>query len=58
LNLKRGDSVSVLVFNHTTGKLILVSQLRYATYMKTKSRTIAAIAEMMALMKYLKNSTA
>ncbi len=47
LNLERGDSVSVLVFNHTTEKLILVSQFRYATYMKTKSWTIEAIAGMM-----------
>jgi nudix-type nucleoside diphosphatase (YffH/AdpP family) len=47
LNLERGDSVSALVFNHTTEKLILVSLFRYATYMKTKSWTIEAIAGMM-----------
>lgn len=46
LNLERGDSVSVLVFNQTTEKLILVSQFRYATYPKTDGWTIEAIAGM------------
>jgi len=46
LNLERGDSVSVLVFNQTTDKLILVSQFRYATYPKTDGWTIEAIAGM------------
>ena len=47
LNLERGDSVSVLVFNQTTEKLILVSQFRYATYPKTDGWTIEAIAGML-----------
>jgi nudix-type nucleoside diphosphatase (YffH/AdpP family) len=46
LNLERGDSVSVLIFNQTTEKLILVSQFRYATYPKTDGWTIEAIAGM------------
>jgi nudix-type nucleoside diphosphatase (YffH/AdpP family) len=46
LNLERGDSVSVLVYNQTTEKLILVSQFRYATYPKTDGWTIEAIAGM------------
>lgn len=46
LNLERGYSVSVLVFNQTTDKLILVSQFRYATYPKTDGWTIEAIAGM------------
>ena len=46
LNLERGYSVSVLVFNQTTEKLILVSQFRYATYPKTDGWTIEAIAGM------------
>jgi nudix-type nucleoside diphosphatase (YffH/AdpP family) len=46
LNLERGDSVAVLVFNHNTGKLILVSQFRYPTYQNKHGWTLEAIAGM------------
>ena len=46
LNLQRGDSVAVLVFNQTTDKLILVSQFRYPTYQNNHGWTIEAIAGM------------
>jgi ADP-ribose pyrophosphatase len=46
LNLERGDSVAVLVFNQNTGKLILVSQFRYPTYQNQDGWTIEAIAGM------------
>jgi len=46
LNLERGDSVAVLIFNQDTGKLILVSQFRYPTYQNKHSWTIEAIAGM------------
>ena len=46
LNLERGDSVAVLVFNKNTGKLILVSQFRYPTYQNKHGWTIEAIAGM------------
>jgi ADP-ribose pyrophosphatase len=46
LNLERGDSVAVLVFNQNTGKLILVSQFRYPTYQNQHGWTIEAIAGM------------
>jgi len=46
LNLERGDSVAVLVLNHNTGKLILVSQFRYPTYQNKHGWTIEAIAGM------------
>ena len=46
LNLERGNSVAVLVFNKTTGKLILVSQFRYPTYDNKHGWTIEAIAGM------------
>jgi len=46
LNLERGDSVAVLIFNQDTGKLILVSQFRYPTHQNKHSWTIEAIAGM------------
>ena len=46
LNLERGDSVAVLIFNQNTGKLILVSQFRYPTYQNKHGWTIEAIAGM------------
>ncbi len=46
LNLERGDSVAVLVFNQTTGKLILVSQFRYPTYQNKDGWTIEILAGM------------
>lgn len=46
LNLERGDSVAVLIFNQTTRKLILVSQFRYPTYQNKHGWTIEAIAGM------------
>lgn len=46
LNLERGDSVAVLVFNQTANKLILVSQFRYPTYQNRHGWTIEAIAGM------------
>jgi ADP-ribose pyrophosphatase len=46
LNLERGDSVAVLVFNQNTGKLVLVSQFRYPTYQNQEGWTIEAIAGM------------
>ena len=46
LNLERGDSVAVLIFNQDTGKLILVSQFRYPTYQNKHGWTIEAIAGM------------
>ena len=46
LNIERGDSVAVLVFNQDTGKLILVSQFRYPTYQNNHGWTIEAIAGM------------
>ena len=46
LNLERGDSVAVLVFNQNTEKLILVSQFRYPTYQNQDGWTIEAIAGM------------
>ena len=46
LNLERGDSVAVLVFNQSTEKLILVSQFRYPTYQNQDGWTIEAIAGM------------
>jgi ADP-ribose pyrophosphatase len=46
LNLERGDSVAVLVFNRNTEKLILVSQFRYPTYQNRDGWTIEAIAGM------------
>jgi ADP-ribose pyrophosphatase len=49
LNLERGNSVAVLVFNKTTGKLILVSQFRYPTYDNEDGWTIEAIAGMVDL---------
>jgi ADP-ribose pyrophosphatase len=47
LSLERGDSVAVLVFNQTTGKLILVSQFRYPTYKNGDGWIVEAIAGMM-----------
>lgn len=32
ISLERGDSVSVLIYNLTTGKIILVNQFRYPSY--------------------------
>jgi nudix-type nucleoside diphosphatase (YffH/AdpP family) len=46
LNLERGDSVAVLIFNQSTRKLILVSQFRYPTYQNKHGWTIEAIAGM------------
>lgn len=46
LNLERGDSVAVLVFNRSTDKLILASQFRYPTYPNNHGWTIEAIAGM------------
>jgi nudix-type nucleoside diphosphatase (YffH/AdpP family) len=37
LNLDRGDSVGVLIFNQTAEKLILVSQFRYAAFLKEQA---------------------
>lgn len=47
LNLERGDSAAVLVFNRSTDKLILASQFRYPTYKNNHGWTIEAIAGMM-----------
>ena len=46
LNLERGNSVAVLVFNRSTEKLILISQFRYPTYKNNHGWTIEAIAGM------------
>lgn len=46
LNVERGDSVAVLVFNQTSETLILVSQFRYASYLHQHGWTIEAIAGM------------
>jgi nudix-type nucleoside diphosphatase (YffH/AdpP family) len=46
LKLERGNSAAVLVFNRSTGKLILISQFRYPTYRDSHGWTIEAIAGM------------
>jgi ADP-ribose pyrophosphatase len=46
LSLERGDSVAVLIFNHNTGKLIMVSQFRYPTFQNQHGWTLEAIAGM------------
>ena len=46
LNLERGDSGAVLILNHNTGKLIMVSQFRYPTYQNKHGWTLEAIAGM------------
>jgi len=46
LNLERGNSVAILVFNRNTNKLILVTQFRYPTHVNNDSWTIEAIAGM------------
>ena len=46
LNLERGNSAAVLVFNSSTEKLILISQFRYPTYQNNHGWTIEAIAGM------------
>jgi nudix-type nucleoside diphosphatase (YffH/AdpP family) len=46
LSLERGDSVAVLIFNHNTGKLIMVSQFRYPTYQYKHGWTLEIIAGM------------
>ncbi|HKY54942.1 MAG TPA: NUDIX hydrolase, partial [Anaerolineales bacterium] len=46
LNLERGNSAAVLVFNSSTEKLILISQFRYPTYQNDHGWTIEAIAGM------------
>jgi len=46
LNVERGNSVAVLVFNQDTNKLILLSQFRYPTYQNDHGWTIEAIAGM------------
>src|SRR5262245_42746611 len=46
LSLERGDSVAVLILNHNTGKLIMVSQFRYPTYQNKHGWTIEILAGM------------
>ena len=46
LNLERGNSIAVLVYNRNTDKLILVSQFRYPTYENNHGWTIEIIAGM------------
>lgn len=46
LNMERGNSVAVVIFNKDTGKLILVSQFRYPTYENGHGWTIEIIAGM------------
>jgi ADP-ribose pyrophosphatase len=46
LSLERGDSVAVLIFNHNTGKLIMVSQFRYPTFQNKHGWTLEIIAGM------------
>lgn len=46
LNVERGNSVAVLVFNENTGKLILVNQFRYPTYQNKHGWTIELISGM------------
>lgn len=46
LNMKRGNSVAVLIFNQNTDKLILINQFRYPTYENNHGWTIEAIAGM------------
>ena len=44
ISLERGDSVTVIVFNQTTNKIILISQFRYPTYKNGHGWLIEAIA--------------
>jgi nudix-type nucleoside diphosphatase (YffH/AdpP family) len=46
LNMERGDSIAVLIFNKSTDKLILASQFRYPTYENKHGWTIEIIAGM------------
>jgi ADP-ribose pyrophosphatase len=46
INLERGDSVAILIFNQTTDKLILINQFRYSTYQNGHGWIIETIAGM------------
>lgn len=46
LNFERGDSVSVVIFNPSTGRILLVNQFRYPCYEKGPGWMTEAVAGM------------